>query len=1439
MTTHRATRMRVRAARTGCTASALIAATLLVASAPCTAAVLEVDQRGQTPGAYTTLAQAAAALQPGDTLRIVPGSGPYREVLDVRTTGTREAPITIEGSGELVTGFDPFTFTWNPGTDRFEYALTAPIGTAGPNGATPFRHLVTYRGERLLVDALTGRFTSEYATLSEDGRTLVLGNAEPDQGWEIGARSAVVRIAETPLLDRPFAWHHVYRNLRASGSTNDGFNLHGAGTDLRFQNIEAFHNFDEGFSAHDSIHASIDGAAFWGNDNGLYNQSSTGVALQANNLRAYANLGVGIAMRQGANVLQNAQAWDNGIQNIILGGTISSFSNTTYESRWTRPPYVVYQEAQGTAIDPDYAYEGYWKGRPPDAAHQAYRLSGEEPVVRPAARLPPFALPYADWRTVYFTSDQVADPATSGPQADPDGDGRSNLAEYQMGTHPRVADERKTRVSARVPDAVATSADGEQGRFEIFRDGDLQSTLQVYLASEGDAVADIDYARLDDSLAIPAGTASVTMPLTPLFPGSQTAPRAVVLRILSDPAYEIAAETGTVVIDPSLLPVVSLFVIDASASERVGEEGRLEVRRSGDPSAALQVMLEVSGSAAAGADFPAFATAIEFAPGESFRELVVAPVEDEVEEQIETVNVTVLPSAEYRQGGAMGTVFIEGTPLPTVTLETLDGAATETPGNGGTLLVRRSSGADPMSVNFSVSGTATQGVDYESIGSFVEIPAGELTAAVTIQPILDDVAESSESVTVALTSGDRYVLGNGRTGTVQIANYTPPVVTVLATDSGASEAAGNSGAFTVSRTGVKTSALVVAYGVGGTAENGTDYERLAGTATIPAGAGSVVVTVLPSPDFLTEGAETVTLSLAADPGYELGSTTTATVNIADVPPPTLSVAVTDAAATEAGNNTGALTISRSGARTAALSVSYTLSGTATPQQDYTALPASPVTIPAGSGSVAVTISPLSDLVNEPTERATLDLQAAEHYVLGSARSGSINIGNVAPVTVSIQAVDAQAHEGPADTALLVVSRSGDASAAMTVQLGISGSAQPDRDYARIPSEVTIPAGAASLQVSVTAYLDEIVEDTETIVVDVLATSSYLTGTPASATIIVTDTPRAAVSVGVADASASELGPDAGTFTVSRSGEPINAMTVSLAIAGSATAGSDYQALPTHVSLPAGASSVSLDVVPVSDAVSEPSETVVLSIAPGADYDIGTPSSGTVTIANATLPTVSLIVSDGSASEAPGNGGVFTVTRTGAKTAPLTVHFAMSGSATAAIDYRDPGSSVVVPAGSSNTTIALAPLHDGAVEGTEVATLSIQSHSGYLLGQTTSGSVNIADVPLPVVTLTAPDARAVEGQTDAGQFTLTRSGSRTAAMVVDLSAGGSAIAGEDYPALASSLTIPAGAGSVSVTLPATSDDQVEGEETVVLSILPQAHYSVGAPASATITISDPP
>src|SRR5205809_5592347 len=82
------------------------------------------------------------------------------------------------------------------------------------------------------------------------------------------------------------------------------------------------------------------------------------------------------------------------------------------------------------------------------------------------------------------------------------------------------------------------------------------------------------------------------------------------------------------------------------------------------------------------------------------------------------------------------------------------------------------------------------------------------------------------------------------------------------------------------------------------------------------------------------------------------------------------------------------------------------------------------------------------------------------------------------------------------------------------------------------------------------------------------------------------------------------------------------------------------------------------------------ETVVLTLAPGTGYVMGSPSNATVTIQDDDATTITVVATDATAGE-PGTGkgsGTFTFTRKGFTGGALTVNFRVSGTAASGSDY---------------------------------------------------------------------------------------------------------------------------------------------------------------------------
>jgi hypothetical protein len=157
----------------------------------------------------------------------------------------------------------------------------------------------------------------------------------------------------------------------------------------------------------------------------------------------------------------------------------------------------------------------------------------------------------------------------------------------------------------------------------------------------------------------------------------------------------------------------------------------------------------------------------------------------------------------------------------------------------------------------------------------------------------------------------------------------------------------------------------------------------------------------------------------------------------------------------------------------------------------------------------------------------------------------------------------------------------------------------------------------------------------------------------------------------------------------------------------------------------------------------------------------------------------------------------------------------------------PGAAVFADASAADTTVTF------SAAGTYVLRLVADD------GEASTFDEATFTVTAPVVTIAATIPLATELGLTQGQFTISRTGSTAAALTVFFTKGGTATEGADYQALGTQAVIPAGAAGVTLAVTPVADTVAEGDETVALSLTPDAAYALGAPAGASVTIKDLP
>jgi uncharacterized protein YhjY with autotransporter beta-barrel domain len=326
-----------------------------------------------------------------------------------------------------------------------------------------------------------------------------------------------------------------------------------------------------------------------------------------------------------------------------------------------------------------------------------------------------------------------------------------------------------------------------------------------------------------------------------------------------------------------------------------------------------------------------------------------------------------------------------------------------------------------------------------------------------------------------------------------------------------------------------------------------------------------------------------------------------------------------------------------------------------------------------------------------------------------------------------------------------------------------------------------------------------------------------------------------VSIAVSPASVSEDGATNLVYTVTRSTSLATSTVVNLTTGGTATAGTDYTGNVATVTIPAGATTATVTIDPTVDGTVEGNETVTLTVAAGTGYTVGAPASATGTILNDDVPSASIAVTPASVAEDGAASLVYTVTLNQAASSPVSINYAVSGSATSGTDFAAVTSPLVIAAGSTTGTITVDPTTDTTLEADETVVLTLNAGAGYTVGAPSAATGTIANDDTPTVSIAVSPASISEDGVSSPTFTVTRSASLPTATTVNVTLTGTATAGTDFIGAVPNVVIPAGATSATFTINPVGDTTIEADETVIYTVAAGVGYTVGVPASATTTI----
>ena len=894
--------------------------------------------------------------------------------------------------------------------------------------------------------------------------------------------------------------------------------------------------------------------------------------------------------------------------------------------------------------------------------------------------------------------------------------------------------------------------------------------VTVALGFGGSATNVLDYTRSNTQIVIAAGSTTGSITLTAVQDTLGEENETVVVEILNvtnGTESGTQAVTGTIVSDDTEISV-------AVSPNNVVEDGVPNLvytfTRSGITTGTTTVNLSLGGTATLTTDyaqtgattFTATSKTLVFTAGQTTKTITINPVTDTTIEADETVILTVNPSASYSVGtsnSATGTITNDD--FPRITLAASPASVLE---NGTGNIVYTFTRPGPtfaaLTVDFTVGGTATFATDYAASGaaSFsattgsVTFGVGQATKTVTLDPTGDATVEPNETILLGLSAGSGYLVGTPTPVTTTITNDDAEVSVTVAPSSVTEDGTPNL-VYTFTRVGA-TTALTVNFNVSGTATLTTDFAQTgaatvtasAGTLSFASGQSSKTITINPVADAILESDETVTLTLATATTYSIGTANAATGTILN-DDPRVSLAVTTASLLENGTGNATYTFTRTGSTAGSLTVNFTVGGTATFDSDYLAIGATSfgetsgsVTFNAGQATKTVVIDPVGDNLLESNETVVLTVIAGDAYVIGPPTAATTTITNDdAEVTVAVS--PSSVTEDGTPNLVYTFTRVGPTASALTVNYSVSGSATITSDYAQTGAAtftasagtVSIAAGQTTKTITINPVADTLIESDETVILTLAAAANYSIGTANAATGTITnDDPR--VSLAVTPASVTENGTGNATYTFTRTGSTAGSLTVNFAVGGTATFNSDYATTGAAsfsetagtVTFAAGQATKTVIIDPVGDTQFEANETVVVTLAAGVDYVIGSPLAAAATIANDDTE-VSVSVAPSGVNENGTPNLIYTFSRVGPTTSALTVSFTVGGTATFSSDYSQSGAasfnatvgSVSFSAGQSSKTVTIDPTGDTTPESDETVILTVTPAANYSAGTANS------------------------------------------------------------------------------------------------------------------------
>jgi hypothetical protein len=406
---------------------------------------------------------------------------------------------------------------------------------------------------------------------------------------------------------------------------------------------------------------------------------------------------------------------------------------------------------------------------------------------------------------------------------------------------------------------------------------------------------------------------------------------------------------------------------------------------------------------------------------------------------------------------------------------------------GAFTISRTGSTSTPLTVSYSIVGTAQSGADYVAIPSSVTIPAGQISVNVPVTALQNFQAQENRTVTILVNNSSTFLAGEFSQASVTILNPQATGLGVTIQESGSAINLTGQLAYTITvynRSPLAAENVTIqqtiplAMNVSATdipVITGSDGGLLTGTiGLLPANWSQtfhVIMTPTSAPLFVRS---TVTVASSSVDNNPTDNTATSGITqIVAAEPNTVNVTAT-VATTQYGSTPGVFTFTRTGGSTLApLTVPFQILGSAEAGTDFTAID-SFVTIPSGTNSATVGITALPNFFATSSKTVTLQISNSTTFITGTSDNATVTIAQPLPlVTIEADPLHYISHVNTGVAGNFVLTRTGSTLLPLKVTVQFGSTAKNGIDYTTNPKTAAyqtvsfvIPASQSSLKVKI-------------------------------------------------------------------------------------------------------------------------------------------------------------------------------------------------------------------------------------------------------------------------------------------------------------------------------------------------------------------------------------